>query len=69
MYFVEKIYLFNYLNYLASYGSLARFRNERRMHPVGTHTILGAGGDISDYQYVQHLMDQLMYPSYYFSLW
>ncbi|KXN71929.1 N-terminal nucleophile aminohydrolase [Conidiobolus coronatus NRRL 28638] len=51
---------------LASYGSLARFRNERRMHPVGTHTVLGAGGDISDYQYVQHLMDQLMTEENYY---
>ncbi|KAL1924259.1 uncharacterized protein VTP21DRAFT_7294 [Calcarisporiella thermophila] len=49
---------------LASYGSLARFRDVERLYPVGEYTVLGAAGDISDYQYVKHLMDQLMIEEY-----
>lgn len=43
-----------------SYGSLARFRDIKRLCPVGESTIVGASGDISDYQYIQHLLDSLM---------
>jgi 20S proteasome alpha/beta subunit len=43
-----------------SYGSLARFRDIKRLYPVGESTIVGASGDISDYQYIQHLLDSLM---------
>mmetsp|Transcript_32846 Transcript_32846/g.27771 ORF Transcript_32846/g.27771 Transcript_32846/m.27771 type:complete len:277 (+) Transcript_32846:1-831(+) len=35
---------------LGSYGSLARFRDVRRMQKVGENTIVGASGDLSDYQ-------------------
>ncbi|CEG77891.1 Putative Proteasome subunit beta type [Rhizopus microsporus] len=45
---------------LGSYGSLARFRDIKRLYPVGESTIVGASGDISDYQYIQHLLDSLM---------
>ncbi|CAE6520866.1 unnamed protein product [Rhizoctonia solani] len=45
---------------LASYGSLARFKDIRRLHPVGNYTVIGAGGDMSDFQYLQHLLDNLM---------
>ncbi|KAG2187640.1 hypothetical protein INT44_005330 [Umbelopsis vinacea] len=45
---------------LASYGSLARFRDIERLHPVGEHTIIGASGDISDYQYIQHMLQNVM---------
>lgn len=37
---------------LASYGSLARFSNMERLKQVGTHTVVGASGDISDMQYL-----------------
>eukprot|EP01127_Copromyxa_protea_P013210 TRINITY_DN3535_c0_g1_i1.p2 TRINITY_DN3535_c0_g1~~TRINITY_DN3535_c0_g1_i1.p2 ORF type:complete len:259 (+),score=65.30 TRINITY_DN3535_c0_g1_i1:1824-2600(+) len=36
---------------LASYGSLSRFRNIPRMAALGD-TLLGASGDISDFQYI-----------------
>ncbi|CAO3656803.1 unnamed protein product [Mucor hiemalis] len=39
---------------LGSYGSLARFRDIKRLYPVGESTIVGCSGDISDYQYIQH---------------
>lgn len=35
---------------LASYGSLARFKDVQRLKSVGTHTVLGAGGEMSDFQ-------------------
>jgi 20S proteasome subunit beta 7 len=39
---------------------LARFRDIKRLTPVGESTIVGASGDISDYQYIQHLLESLM---------
>jgi len=45
---------------LASYGSLARFKDIQRLHPVGDHTVIGAGGDMSDFQYIQSLLDELI---------
>ncbi|KAF8521148.1 proteasome endopeptidase complex beta subunit [Gautieria morchelliformis] len=45
---------------LASYGSLARFKDVSRLHGVGDYTVLGAGGDMSDFQYLQALLDDLM---------
>lgn len=44
---------------LASYGSLARFDDIQRLHPVGKFTCVGAGGDLSDYQQLQHMLDSL----------
>jgi len=49
---------------LASYGSLARFRDVERMTAVGDNTIVGASGDISDYQYLQHVLESLMANEY-----
>lgn len=45
---------------LASYGSLARFRDVSRLQQVGTHTVIAAGGDMSDWQQIQHMMDKIM---------
>jgi len=45
---------------LASYGSLARFKDIQRLHPVGQNTVIGAGGDMSDFQYIQAILDELM---------
>ena len=46
---------------IASYGSLARFTDIERLKQVGTHTIVGAGGDISDMQYLhEKLLDPLI---------
>jgi 20S proteasome subunit beta 7 len=44
---------------LASYGSMARFRNIERLIQVGPHTTVGVGGDISDFQYIERLLDDL----------
>ncbi|KIJ92673.1 hypothetical protein K443DRAFT_685103 [Laccaria amethystina LaAM-08-1] len=45
---------------LASYGSLARFKDIQRLHAVGNNTMIGAGGDMSDFQYIQNMLDELM---------
>ncbi|GBE85714.1 proteasome endopeptidase complex beta subunit [Sparassis latifolia] len=45
---------------LASYGSLARFKDIQRLHPVGSSTIIGVSGDLSDFQYLQNLLDGLV---------
>ena len=44
----------------ASYGSLARFKDVQRLHPVGQNTVIGAGGDMSDFQYIQSILDELV---------
>ncbi|XP_011312177.1 proteasome subunit beta type-4 [Fopius arisanus] len=43
---------------LASYGSLARYRNVERIIKVNDNIILGAGGDYADYQYLKNMIDQ-----------
>jgi len=37
---------------LASYGSLARFTDVERLKQIGSHTVVGAGGDMSDMQFL-----------------
>eukprot|EP01112_Ceratiomyxa_fruticulosa_P001656 TRINITY_DN1182_c0_g1_i2.p1 TRINITY_DN1182_c0_g1~~TRINITY_DN1182_c0_g1_i2.p1 ORF type:complete len:263 (-),score=42.98 TRINITY_DN1182_c0_g1_i2:216-1004(-) len=44
---------------LASYGSLARFFELDRMKKVGNYTIIGAGGEYSDFQYLCQTLDEL----------
>jgi len=45
---------------LASYGSMARFRDIRRIAPLGKYTLIGASGEYSDYQYLLRLLDELV---------
>jgi len=45
---------------LASYGSLARFRDQERISPVGKYTLIGGSGEISDYQYLRKHLDELI---------
>ncbi|KAJ2006318.1 Proteasome subunit beta type-7 [Coemansia thaxteri] len=49
---------------LASYGSLARFRNEKRLMAVGETTLLGVSGDMSDFQHLQHTLEGLLTQEY-----
>ena len=44
---------------LASYGSMARFKDVERMAKVGDSTLLAAGGEISDFQHIQDMLGQL----------
>ena len=43
---------------LGSYGSLARFRNCSRVMKVNSTTIMGAGGDYADFQYLKSIIEQ-----------
>ncbi|CUA75795.1 20S proteasome subunit beta 7 [Rhizoctonia solani] len=45
---------------LGSYGSLARFKDMKRLHPVGNYTVIAAGGDMGDFQFIQHELDNLI---------
>ncbi|CAG0893702.1 unnamed protein product [Cyprideis torosa] len=42
---------------LASYGSLARFRACPRLMKINDCTVLGAGGDYADFQYLKDIID------------
>lgn len=35
---------------LGSYGTLARFKDVQKVGAYGSHTIIGAAGDLSDFQ-------------------
>ena len=45
---------------LGSYGSMARFTTVARLKQFGTNTVVGAGGDISDFQYIQEQLEMLI---------
>ncbi|KAJ1678528.1 Proteasome subunit beta type-7 [Spiromyces aspiralis] len=45
---------------LSSYGSLMRFKNARRLYKLGESTLIGASGDMSDFQYMQEKLEELM---------
>lgn len=49
---------------LASYGSLARFKDVRRLHKLGEKTLIGAGGDMADFQQLKKMLESLMYVFY-----
>lgn len=44
---------------LASYGSQARYKNCTRLRKVGEFSMLGASGEISDFQYLGKMLDDL----------
>jgi 20S proteasome subunit beta 7 len=45
---------------LASYGSLARFMDVRRLREVEeSNAIIGASGDMADFQYLMHQIDKV----------
>lgn len=44
---------------MGSYGSLLRFNNIERLIRVGSETIVGISGDISDLQHIERLLHQL----------
>ncbi|TQS38527.1 hypothetical protein Golomagni_00967 [Golovinomyces magnicellulatus] len=43
----------------ASYGSLARFTDVKRLRKFASSTVVGFGGDISDMQYVDRILNSL----------
>ena len=44
---------------LASYGSLARFTDVHRLKPFNRKAVVGFGGDVSDMQYLDRLLNSL----------
>ncbi|KAJ3054833.1 Proteasome subunit beta type-7 [Rhizophlyctis rosea] len=49
---------------LASYGSLARFRDVQRIIKVGDSTLIGASGEVADFQYIEHILETLTIQEY-----
>ena len=43
---------------LGSYGSLARFRNVKRVFQVTDKAVLACSGDIADYQFIREVIEQ-----------
>jgi len=44
---------------LGSYGSTKRYKSVCRIKEVGTNVMLGASGELSDFQHIQKLLDEL----------
>jgi 20S proteasome subunit beta 7 len=44
---------------LASYGSLARYKDVRRIQKVGDNTLVGASGELSDFQAIMEMLDRM----------
>ncbi|KAI5291652.1 Proteasome subunit beta type-7, partial [Ascosphaera acerosa] len=44
---------------LASYGSLARYRDVERLHVFDESSVVGFGGDVSDMQHLKRLLNSL----------
>ncbi|KAJ5626019.1 hypothetical protein N7510_002328 [Penicillium lagena] len=44
---------------LASYGSLARFTDVKRLRVFGGKAVVGFGGDVSDMQYIDRLLESI----------
>jgi len=42
------------------YGSTVRYKSVERLKRIGDNTILGASGEISDFQAITHLLDELI---------
>lgn len=42
---------------LGSYGSLARFKDCRRLLSINKNILVGAGGDYADFQYIEQLLN------------
>lgn len=43
-----------------SYGSTLRYKSVERLKPIGKHSLLGASGEISDFQEILRYLDELM---------
>jgi 20S proteasome subunit beta 7 len=52
--------LMNTIFSVGSYGSLARFRSLSRLMKVNENTVIGASGDIADFQFIQETLKQKM---------
>jgi 20S proteasome subunit beta 7 len=48
----------------ASYGSLARFTNIPRINKINSKVMLAYGGELSDYQYLERLLEEVVTEDY-----
>ena len=48
----------------ASYGSTKRYKSVQRLVKVNDSTVLGAGGEISDLQFILNMLDDLRTEDY-----
>lgn len=51
--------LYAYRLFQASYGSLARFTDVKRLRSFNDTSVIGIGGDVSDMQYIDRLLNSL----------
>lgn len=59
----SRVYCGSYQNdgfIVGSYGSTLRYKSVERMKPIGKHSLLGASGEISDFQELLKYLDELM---------
>lgn len=52
-------YLYGVLT-TGSYGSTLRYKSVERIKAIGKHSLLGASGEISDFQELLRNLDELM---------
>ena len=43
-----------------SYGYTLRYKSVERLKPAGKHSLLGASGEISDFQEILRYLDELL---------
>lgn len=48
------------ISFIGSYGSTLRYKSVERLKPVGKHSLIGASGEISDFQEIMRYLDDLM---------
>ncbi len=46
---------------IGSYGSTTRYKSVERLRPIGQNTLVGATGEMSDFQTILQILDRLMY--------
>ena len=49
---------------LGAYGSTKRYKSIQRLYKVNDSTVIGASGELSDFQYLQTLMEDLVTEDY-----
>lgn len=50
---------------LGSYGSMARYRNIKRVEKVNEKTVIGAGGDYADFQFLSSILEEMVQAEIY----
>ncbi|KAL4329116.1 hypothetical protein AHAS_Ahas13G0267900 [Arachis hypogaea] len=51
---------FGLMSMIGSYGSILMYKSIERLKPIGKHSLLGASGEISDFQEILRYLDELM---------